>query len=135
MVAKAVRAVLIVLIRTLERSSIRFLLAVSGLTYASGWLLGFFGYRMFPFEPPEIQIHNPGVIHIFVHNLRAMAPLASGIVTAGFSTFFSLIFNGMVAGYAVASATMVLSWVQVGLRILPHGLFEIPGTLLWGCRL
>jgi len=130
MVAKTAHAALSLFIRPLKRNSIRFLLAISCMIYAFGLLLGFVTYALLP-DDPDRQIPSPGVANILVHNLQAMAPLAGGIVTFGFSTFFCLIFNGAVAGYAVASAKTVLSWTQVGLRILPHGLFEIPAMLFW----
>lgn len=60
----------------------------------------------------------------WLHSQAASSHLVS-------ARFFCLIFNGAVAGYAVASAKTVLSWTQVGLRILPHGLFEIPAMLFW----
>lgn len=132
-VAKLVRAALSALVSSFTTKSVKILLGISGLVYSTGWIVGFLSCESFlPPEKMTVPIHNSGVIQIFVHNLRAGAPILAGVVTFGFTTFFFLIMNGIVAGFAVASAQKVMGWEQVCLRILPHGLFEIPATFAWG---
>ncbi|MDN5293786.1 MAG: stage sporulation protein [Eubacteriales bacterium] len=133
MVAKLVRPALSALVNSFTSKSVKILLSISGLVYSAGWIVGFLSCKLFlPPEGPIVPIHNSGVIQILVHNLRAGAPILAGVATFGFTTFFFLIMNGIVAGFAAASAQKVMGWEQVCLRILPHGLFEIPATVAWG---
>ncbi|MED0774099.1 stage II sporulation protein M [Bacillus siamensis] len=71
-----------------------------------------------------------GYISILKNNLLAALNLSSGLFTFGLSSLISLIINGLVIGNAVKSSSYFLHWYEIILRILPHGIFEIPGIII-----
>ncbi|MGN9867042.1 stage II sporulation protein M [Bacillus swezeyi] len=67
---------------------------------------------------------------IVKNNLLAAINLISGLFTFGLFSILSLGFNGIVIGNAVMSSTHFLTWHEILFRIIPHGLFEIPGIII-----
>lgn len=129
MVAPALRPVLNLVARTFGRPWVRALLLASAITYLLGWGLGL-AMTQLALPPQRAENGNPAALQILAHNLRAASPLVAGIVTFGLSTLIALFLNGFVAGYLTGAAVHSMDWVHVALRIVPHGVLEVPATLV-----
>ncbi|MGH1288402.1 stage II sporulation protein M [Bacillus toyonensis] len=71
--------------------------------------------------------------NLVMNNLNSIFTIISGFFSFGFISIFWLIANGMIVGMVVSSALMNnISWYEVGLTILPHGILEIPALIIAG---
>lgn len=118
-------------------SQVRFSVAVAGLLWLLGVGLGatlarlvvippdtMYGYRM---QTAAVRANE-----IIKHNLVVIGWLASGALCLGLTTGLLLLWNGAVLGVAISLATETMGAGQVMMRLVPHGILEIPATILAG---
>ena len=72
------------------------------------------------------------VLLLLQHNALVVLALSLGGLTLGLSTLLVLVSNGATVGLAVTVALRSTSATDVLLAIAPHGVLEIPATLLAG---
>ncbi|EJR66751.1 stage II sporulation protein M [Bacillus cereus] len=71
--------------------------------------------------------------NLVMNNLNSIFAIILGFFSFGFISVFWLIANGMIVGMVVSSALMNnISWYEVCLTILPHGVLEIPALIIAG---
>ncbi|MFE8874595.1 stage II sporulation protein M, partial [Acetobacter persici] len=78
----------------------------------------------------EIPENTPTALAILKNNLKASIMLLFGLITLGITTCISLIINGTILGNVIMVNLKYLSGTEVLSRILPHGILEIPATIL-----
>jgi stage II sporulation protein M len=72
------------------------------------------------------------LLQLVQHNALTVIVIAAGGLTLGISTIALIVLNGATLGLAIALALRFDSWAAVLLALLPHGILEIPATLLAG---
>lgn len=72
--------------------------------------------------------------YYIIHNLKANALAYLGATNFGFTTAYSLVVNGLFIGGLMATvfASERISLLIIIAALLPHGIFELSGTLLAG---
>lgn len=66
---------------------------------------------------------------LFLHNLKAAAFIASGLLTLGITALLGLLVTGYLVGVGLAALEFELAIV---LAIVPHAIFELPAICLCG---
>ena len=79
------------------------------------------------------QLNPVNFMWILKTNLTAILQLLAGSVLFGLSTFLSLCLNGLYTGYAVTfTLENRLSYNEIMILTLPHGILEIPAMIIAG---
>lgn len=77
------------------------------------------------------DFENPTALDIALNNLGVMVVLLAGAITLGAVTVSGLLYNGFVLGSVLKSLmAMGISPFEIGLLILPHAIFELPGLVV-----
>lgn len=114
-------------------------LLASLLTFLAGGLVGCFGHEYFPVQKALAE----GTFFILPADLATWDYLANnarvaliimfgGILTLGAVAIFLLFFNGVIVGESAMAALDKMPAGEVLMRLLPHGIFEVPAILLAG---
>lgn len=114
------------------------LLLVSLLIFLAGGLVGCFGHVYFPvqgaltedaFLPPA----DLATWDYLANNARVtMIIMFGGILTLGVAATLLLFLNGVIVGESAVAALDKMPAGEVLMRLLPHGLFEVPALMLAG---
>ncbi|WP_341280032.1 stage II sporulation protein M [Paenibacillus sp. FSL H8-0537] len=88
-------------------------------------------------ESSEILVNNKvgfeASLGIFMRNIGVAVILASGLLLFGLPTLIVLFINGLWIGTVIASRLAEgVSLATLLLKLLPHGVFELPALLLAG---
>lgn len=75
---------------------------------------------------------NYSAADLLAHNLPLIALLVLGSVTFGLTSIGLLLMHGQVLGSSLVGALRLHDSTDVMLALLPHGVFELPATLLAG---
>jgi uncharacterized membrane protein SpoIIM required for sporulation len=116
----------------------RKLLLASLLVFAAGGLGGCFGYEYFltkgalaegAFFVPPAELTALGYL---AHNATvALTIMLGGILTLGAAGACLLFYNGVIVGESAAAALDRMPAGEVLVKIVPHGLFEVPALAAW----
>ncbi|MCI4127504.1 stage II sporulation protein M [Bacillus haynesii] len=104
----------------------QYLILTSIIIFIISFIIG-----LFTSTQPKIDedMLNVKFLLLLKNNLWAAINLMSGLFTFGLFSILSLGFNGIIFGNAVMSSTHFLTWHEILLRVIPHGIFEIPGIV------
>ncbi|MHB1255383.1 MAG: stage II sporulation protein M [Dethiobacteraceae bacterium] len=114
-------------------------LLVSLPAFLVGGVVGYFGYEYFlaqgmltegAFFKPAADLST---LDYLVNNATvAMMMMFGGILTLGAVALFLIFYNGVIVGESVVVALDKMPAGEVLMRLLPHGIFEVPALLLAG---
>lgn len=105
---------------------------ISVIIYVIGIIVG--GILTFSMGPEALTIKETFDPHyeatpIISNNLKGCLFLILGFFLLGLSTFFILFYNGVILGEVSIASLEYLSMIEVFLRIIPHGILEIPAII------
>lgn len=124
------------LIEWLNGNNKYFLLSM--LIYTGGIIIGFFAFDFLPAtsaggktDPFLTRLSQPTALFFIVNNLKvAMALIIGGLLSFGIASAFILFVNGATLGESIAGAKTTITAWDVLIKLVPHGLFEVPAILL-----
>ena len=115
------------------------LLVASAIIFAAGIITGCYGYGHIPVEGAAAKgailplPAEPSALDYITNNIRvALITMLGGILTFGLAAVFLLFINGVIVGESAAAALVEMPAGEVLVKIVPHGLFEVPAILLAG---
>jgi Uncharacterized membrane protein len=77
----------------------------------------------------KLILQNSSFFCILENNGKVIIFLITGLFSLGFSTFISLIYNGLFLGAMLVEYIKAVSFTKILLLIVPHAIFELPA--LW----
>lgn len=119
------------LITSFQKDS--FLVLISLLCLILGLILGFlFSLKQSDITTQEVYIPD-NAIKLFANNISAMGNIAIGFFSFGIISIILLISNGVFIGLTVSEKlSSGMSILEIIIKILPHGIFEIPAIIASG---
>ena len=126
--------------------SIKKFIAFAGLIFLIGIICGYVLFQYFPAETKifydklaenahkAIDVNSPISLFFYIlfnNLLLSIFVLASGIIF-GVLPFFELFFQGAILGIAIYVVKENVIWTKFLVRILPHGIIEIPIIIITG---
>jgi len=80
----------------------------------------------------NMETVNLSFAEIFINNVQILLLHIAGIVSFGVFNIIQLFLNGFYAGEILWNALSFMSTGEIFLRIVPHGILEIPALILSG---
>lgn len=115
--------------RFLQRNKLALCMAIG--MYMFGVCIGLLAPSVFPISEEVVTPSTTSQEYI-ENNLSVALFMMIGFATLGIYTGITLAFNGLILGLVLTSAMPIHSWIIVAAGLVPHGIFEVPGTLLAG---
>ena len=98
-----------------------------------GVIFGFFSHVKIKGDDSEAVYIPDDVIELFMNNISALGLIALGFFTFGLLTILLLLYNGTFIGLSIAeSLSNGTGMGEILIKIIPHGLFEIPAIMISG---
>jgi uncharacterized membrane protein SpoIIM required for sporulation len=113
------------------------LLLASVIIFVAGTITGCFAHGYLPAgEATKGSIlplwAEPTALDYTANNLRvAMIIMLGGMLTLGLAAVFVLFINGVIVGESAMAALDRMPAGEVPVKIVPHGLFEVPALAAW----
>ncbi|MDN4638059.1 MULTISPECIES: stage II sporulation protein M [Bacillus] len=113
-----------------------FLLSISTILFSLAFLFGYLTGDHIDFSEKNTLLTAPSpsielTIDLFVNNITVCLFLISGVFLFSIPTVFLLLLNGFFLGIGVKSLMMLgLNGTNLFMKLLPHGILEIPAFLL-----
>ncbi|MED0702324.1 MULTISPECIES: stage II sporulation protein M [Aeribacillus] len=109
------------------------ILFVISLLLFFGGMAGGYLFRIDAVRGDLNYIQASDVENLLFNNIKASLVIASGLLSLGISTVIFLITNGLIVGSSIQQQLELgLSISSIFVKLIPHGIFEIPAILISG---
>jgi stage II sporulation protein M len=115
-----------------SKFSVLISLVVYMTSFILGWTLTLLLGSTSEMSADEIGQSNLTAISYITHNIGASTPLYFGILSFGLVTLAFIVFDGFTFGSIAAESLGVIGIYKVLILTMPHGIFELPATILAG---